>query len=142
MYASKDKKTVDLQLYFQKIEEGFSEICTNEKIVLKLNVDSISSDSDSAMYLGLLVTELIINSVKHAFKDDQSKNINIEIIKVQSQFKFNYSDNGQKNNCQEIHPILVKQLCQQMGVSPEIIIKNGFYLSFIKFFKLFSSYEN
>ncbi|MQP25284.1 hypothetical protein GFJ94_09425 [Flavobacterium sp. LMO8] len=132
LYASKDKKTVDLHLYFKKIEERFSEICTNENIVLKLNVDSISSDSDSAMYLGLLVTELIMNSVKYAFKDDQLKNISIEIIKVQNQFAFNYSDNGQKNNSQEIHPVLVKQLCQQMGVHPEIIINNGFHLSFIK----------
>ena len=132
LYASKDKKTVDLQLYFKKIEEGFAEICANESIVLKLKVDSISSDSDSAMYMGLLVTELIMNSVKYAFKEDQLKNINIEIIKIQNQFEFNYSDNGQKNNSQEIHPILVKQLCQQLGVQPEIIINNGFHLSFIK----------
>ena len=132
LYVSKDKKTIDLQLYFKKIEEGFSEICTNENIVLKLNVDSISSDSDSAMYMGLLITELIINSVKYAFKDDQLKNINIEIIKIQSKFEFSYSDNGQKNKPQEIHPILVKQLCQQMGVTPEINIKNGFQLNFIK----------
>lgn len=132
LYASKDKKTVDLQLYFQKIEEGFSEICTNESIILKLKVDSINSDSDSAMYMGLLVTELIMNSVKHAFKDDQSKNINIEIIKVNNQFEFNYSDNGKRSNSQVIHPILVKQLCQQMGVNPEILIKNGFHLNFIK----------
>ncbi len=132
LYASKDKKTVDLRLYFEKIEDSFAEICTNENIVLKLKVDSISSDSDSAMYMGLLVTELIMNSVKYAFKEDQLKNINIEIKKIQNQFEFNYSDNGQKNNSQEIHPILVKQLCQQLGVNPEIIIKNGFHLSFIK----------
>lgn len=132
LYASKDKKTIDLKLYFAKIEEGFSEMCTNENIVLKMNVDSILSDSDSSMYMGLLVTELIMNSVKHAYKDDQLKNINIEIIKIQSQFEFNYSDNGQKNNSKEIHPVLVKQLCQQMGVNPEIVIKNGFHLSFIK----------
>ncbi|MFN7012925.1 MAG: hypothetical protein ACK4ON_01510, partial [Bacteroidia bacterium] len=131
-YASKDKKTVDLRLYFEKIEESFAEICANENIILKLKVDSISSDSDSAMYIGLLVTELIMNSVKYAFKEDQLKNINIEIIKIQNQFEFNYSDNGQKNNSQDIHPILVKQLCQQLGVNPEIIIKNGFHLSFIK----------
>lgn len=132
LYASKDKKTLDLKLYFEKIEESFTEICTNENIVLKLKIDSINSDSDSAMYMGLLVTELIMNSVKHAFKDEQSKNINIEIIKVNNQFEFNYSDNGQKNNSQVIHPVLVKQLCQQMGVNPEIIIKNGFHLNFIK----------
>ena len=66
------------------------------------------------------------------YKDEQSKNINIEIIKVNNQFEFNYSDNGQKNNSQVIHPILVKQLCQQMGVTPEILIKNGFHLNFIK----------
>lgn len=132
LYASKDKKTVDLRLYFEKIEESFAEICANENIILKLKVDSISSDSDSAMYIGLLVTELIMNSVKYAFKEDQLKNINIEIIKIQDQYEFNYSDNGQKNNSQDIHPILVKQLCQQLGVNPEIIIKNGFHLSFIK----------
>jgi two-component system, sensor histidine kinase PdtaS len=132
LYASKDKKTVDLQLYFTKIEESFSEICINENIILKLNVDSVISDSDSAMYMGLMVTELIMNSIKYAFKEDQIKNIAIEIIKIQDQFEFSYSDNGQKNKSQEINPILVKQLCQQMGVHPEIIINNGFHLSFKK----------
>lgn len=135
LYASKDKKTIDLQLYFAKIGESFSEICTYENIDLKLKADSISSDSDSAMYMGLLVTELIMNSVKYAFKEDQIKNIAIEIIKIQNQFEFSYSDNGQKNNSKEINPILVKQLCQQLGVQPEIIINNGFHLNFIKSFE-------
>ncbi|ESU20009.1 hypothetical protein FCR2A7T_14190 [Flavobacterium cauense R2A-7] len=132
LFASKDKKTIDLQVYFAKIEESFSEICTSEKIILKLMVDPIVSDSDGAMYIGLLVTELIMNSIKYAFNEDQIKTITIKILKMQDQFTFNYSDNGQKNKSKAIHPILVQQLCQQIAVHPEISIENGFHLSFTK----------
>jgi two-component sensor histidine kinase len=132
LYDSKDKKRINLQLYFHKIEESFTTISQAEQIDLKFNIDGITCDSEHAMYLGLLVIELVMNSIKYAFEENQIKKIMVEIIKIHNKIEFNYSDNGKKNKDKSINPVLVKQLCQQIGVHPQIIIENGFHISFIK----------
>lgn len=132
LYKGKNVNSINLGSYLNEVKNNFNLIESEQQLTLDFQIDAIEVQSENAMYLGLLVTELIINSVKYAFKDEQLKNINIEIKKIQSQFEFSYSDNGQKNNSQEIHPVLVKQLCQQIGVNPIMSIENGFHLSFTK----------
>lgn len=132
LYKDKNVNKINLSNYLIEVKNNFNQIETEQQLKLDFQIDTIEVHSDNAMYLGLLITELIINSMKYAFEENQAKTITISILKMQNKFTFNYSDNGQKNNSKEIHPVLVEQLCQQIGVNPVIIINNGFHLNFTK----------
>ncbi len=84
------------------------------------------------MYIGLLVTELFINSVKHAFNQLQSKEVSLTIHKKEENYTFIYSDNGEKAAGKTINPKLVNQLCLQLDVKYEIDTTEGFKLIFNK----------
>ncbi len=132
LYKGKNVNSINLSNYLNEVKNNFNVIEAEQQLTLDFQIDAIEVQSDNAMYLGLLVTELVINSMKYAFEEAQIKTITIKIRKRQDQFAFNYSDNGQKNKSKAIHPILVQQLCQQIAVHPEISIENGFHLSFTK----------
>lgn len=64
-------------------------------ITLKMEVEEIETSFDKAVMLGLLLTELIINSLKHAFFDRQPGIINIIIKKADQQhLQITIKDNG------------------------------------------------
>lgn len=132
LYQSKNTSKINLQNYLNEIKENFNVIDVKNKLFFKFTIDEIEINSDNAMYLGLLVTELIINSVKYAFDDNQEKIINLEIINQCNILKFYYRDNGKKAIGQDINPKLVTQLCIQLGVNYEINTNSGFHLSFTK----------
>ncbi|MNT69168.1 hypothetical protein D3C72_2074660 [compost metagenome] len=81
------------------------------------------------MYIGLLVTELCINSLKHAFQHQNDKNIQLKILQEGGLIYFDYSDNGESKN--EINQLnLVEKLCRQLRIDYRIETGNGFKFSF------------
>lgn len=60
---------VELRPYFAQLCDslGASMIQDHDKVVLEVDVDDSVIDADVSVSLGLLVTELVINSLKHAF---------------------------------------------------------------------------
>lgn len=134
LYLAKDKDKIELKKYLFDVKNNFNQILKEKKINLSFDLDAANINPDNAMYLGLLVTELIINSIKHAFSETQKKNIqlNIKVNNNTNEINFEYFDNGILSNDRIIKPILVQQLCQQLNVNPVIISENGFHIKFTK----------
>ena len=68
----------------------------NKKIELKLDIDDIIIDINSLIFFGILVNELITNSIKHSFREDKNYKIVISFKKVDNRYLFRYFDNTQK----------------------------------------------
>lgn len=87
---------VDLNKYVTELSELVKESYDSHKKKVQLNVkceiEKISIEK--ALPVGLIITELVSNSMKHAFKKQHIGNINIEITKDESISKLYYSDNG------------------------------------------------
>lgn len=134
LYLTKNNDKIDLKNYLFEVKNNFSDIAKEKNININFVLDSINIIPDNAMYFGLLVSELIINSVKHAFDNMQEKSIHlfIEIDEQNSEIEFEYYDNGELSKGEKINPVLVIQLCQQLSVSPEINSLYGFNLKFTK----------
>lgn len=132
LYQTKNKTSINLKKYLEEIKTNFDEISEEKKITIDFEISFVEINSDSAMYIGLLVTELIINSVKYAFNEVQDKNICLTINSQDNILYFKYCDNGEKAIGRHIEPKLIHQLCLQLDVNHQITTTQGFCLIFEK----------
>jgi len=63
-------------------------------IKLKINVEDILLDINTAIPLGLIVNELITNSLTHAFSEGNRGKINIDFHPIDDHYEFAVKDNG------------------------------------------------
>lgn len=65
-----------------------------ERVQLKLNVEDISLDVDTAIPLGLILNELMTNSLKYAFPSEGKGEIQVQLRRVNSFLSLKLLDNG------------------------------------------------
>jgi two-component sensor histidine kinase len=77
--ASASVADVELQSYFTALCDsiGASMIRDHNQLSLNVSVDKSTSAADVSVSLGLIVTELVINALKHAFPGDRVGKINV-----------------------------------------------------------------
>lgn len=81
LYQRDNLTGVDVQDYFSKL---FKSLFTSynirpDKIKLSLNIETLNLELDSIVPIGLVVNELVSNSLKHAFPDDRSGTITVSL---------------------------------------------------------------
>lgn len=135
--VSDNVNDVDLKRYVTELSELVKESYDNHKKKIKLNVtcEVAEISIEKALPIGLIITELISNSMKHAFKKRRVGIINIELTKSEEtgNNQLYYSDNGdgfdfnavsEKGLGQEI----IKGLIDQLNGTTEVKSDNGFEL--------------
>ena len=87
---------VRLQPYFIDLcaSIGASMIHDKSRIVLAVDVDDCVIAANTSISLGLLVTELVINSLKHAFPGDQKGQIKVDCHAHGPDWTLSVADNG------------------------------------------------
>ncbi|WP_445475016.1 PAS domain S-box protein [Methanococcoides methylutens] len=74
LYQSKDMESINFADYIQKLSaELISSYSVDKDIELELNVEDVFLRMDTAIPLGIIINELITNSLKHAFKERSGK---------------------------------------------------------------------
>ena len=66
----------------------------DSNITTHIDAKSIQLNIDTAIPLGLLINELITNSLIHAFPDDGSGRISVAIKRLPKHYELKLSDNG------------------------------------------------
>ncbi|EPR72616.1 sensory transduction histidine kinase [Winogradskyella psychrotolerans RS-3] len=132
LYKNGDKKKIEISNYLNDVKHSFLDVFNENSISTNFKIDTVEIPSDYAMYFGLLLTELSINSIKHAFNDQDNKVINVELRVKENQLSFTYSDNGRVRITQDIKPILIDKICRQLKIEYTINTENGFTFSFQK----------
>lgn len=96
LYRSKDLSNINLQTYIKDLTSnllkayGISQSAVN----IHVNIEDINFGIDTAIPCGLIINELVSNSLKHAFKQGQKGNIDIEFRRDSDKIIMNYSDDG------------------------------------------------
>ncbi len=132
LYQSGDKRKVDSYKYLKDIQISFADVFLENKIKANFKIETIDLSADVSMYLGLLLTELCMNSIKHAFDTVENKEINFVLKKKNDSFEFLYSDNGNDILTEDCKPKLVDKICRQLRTDYKIRCENGFHFSFEK----------
>ncbi len=81
LYQSEDMVSVDFSDYIQNLTDYLfhSYSVKNRNVSLKLDVDRIFLGMDTAIPLGIIINELVSNSLKHAFAERDSGEISISL---------------------------------------------------------------
>jgi two-component sensor histidine kinase len=82
LYESKDMVTLDFANYIQRLATDLLNSYTaKDQINLKLNLEQIYLGMDTAIPLGIVVNEMVSNSLKYVFKPGQKAEIIISLYK-------------------------------------------------------------
>ncbi len=129
MYKSPDLSNIDCATYFKGLAEDLlRQNSIHEQIALKMEVELTEWKQDVVVPLGLLLNELIANSVEHGQLGDSGV-ITIRLVSsgVQ-QFTLAYTDNGvgfQDNLAHGFGLELIETLCEQLNGKMELINHPG-----------------
>lgn len=94
--ANSSAGDVELRPYFTALcnSIGASMIRDHNQLSLDVSVDDSSSTADVSVSLGLIVTELVINALKHAFPVDRKGKIRVDYHSHGSNWTLSVTDNG------------------------------------------------
>jgi two-component sensor histidine kinase len=141
LHENESFKEVNLASYIKTISDYLLSLYLNEEkdISIQLNIDpSIEMAMDRSITMGLLMNEIISNSLKYAFKGRTSGLISIDLQRIQDGFQMKLSDDGNGFNPADIKTkslgmYLIKNLVKQIQGRYEIENFNG--TTYIIFFK-------
>ncbi|UAK23850.1 sensor histidine kinase [Sphingomonas nostoxanthinifaciens] len=94
--AASSIEDVELRAYFTDLcrSIGASMIRDHNQLSLDVSADEAVTGADVSVSLGLIVTELVINALKHAFPDHASGKIKVGYHAEGSSWTLSVSDNG------------------------------------------------
>lgn len=95
LYHSETDNSVSIQDYFPSIcTEIVSIFPKNVEVKLDILQETIELNAKLLSSVGIILNELITNSMKHAFSETAMPEIRVRIFKSQNQLVLEYSDNG------------------------------------------------
>ena len=135
LYRKDNATSVRVKEYLEQLSRTISDsFAIKDRILLKLNIDDIELDVDTIIPMGLIINELITNSVKHAFDENDSGKIAISLKEEGENLKLIVSDVGdsstdEKKDSGSFGLKLVETLSQKLDADMNINRDNGTSIS-------------
>lgn len=129
--AGSDGETVELEPYLAQLcaSIGASMIFDREQLTLTTRVDPVSISGDISVSMGLVVTELVINSLKHAFPDGRAGHVVVGYAATDDDWTLSVSDDGvgmdenPERSAAGLGTRIVQALAKQLGA--EILVEDA-----------------
>jgi two-component system, sensor histidine kinase PdtaS len=96
LYQQNNFSGINMGDYIEKLISGLLDSFGKKSEDFELNYDikDINLDVDTAIPLGLIINELVVNSLKHAYTLTKEPRINIDLKEINSQLVLKVEDNG------------------------------------------------
>ena len=139
LYKSESKRN---PLFNEYIEELIPQLIETyqvdqSQIKLKLNVDPIELSIEESMPCGLIINEVVSNSIEHAFPNGRNGEIYIEMKQLKNGIKLKIADNGigissnyKPEDQNTFGYLLIYTLAAQLEAEVEVSISNGLSYEF------------
>ncbi len=137
LYHAADISRVDISLYLNNLVQYllYTYNMASKKLDYKIKCENVFLGIDTAMPIGLIVNELVTNSMKYAFPDNKSGLILVDLSygkDIENFFTLTVSDNGigigEEINLKEIKSLglqLVYMLSEQLNAVIQLNNENG-----------------
>jgi PAS domain S-box-containing protein len=134
LYQSEDFLLIDFEQYVKNLVNDVLDtfILERHRIKTDFKIGRFSVNIETALPCGLIINELLTNSLVHAFREDETGNIEIKFFKVDNKYNLIYKDDGigipdnvDINNPTTMGLQLIKTLTKQIDGKVEIIKENG-----------------
>ena len=104
LYQSNNLEIISMQEYIQHLVEDLKQSFRGNNLNIEVSCDKISLNIEIAVPIGLIINELITNSLKYAFNDsNKSPNIDIKMQKYEDDtFTLIIGDNGKGVNIETL----------------------------------------
>ncbi|MBI5459877.1 sensor histidine kinase [Methanobacterium sp.] len=96
LYRSIDLKNIDFKEYITTLANDLYRTYVKDpsRVSLQMIIEDVNIDINSAIPLGLILNELITNSMKHAFPDGRKGTVSISFEEKDDEFILKVSDDG------------------------------------------------
>jgi PAS domain S-box-containing protein len=97
IYRSLNIAEINLKDYLNYLTKQIYQFYNNQQqpVTITVDMEDITADIDSVVPIGLIMNELVSNSLKHAFPDGRKATISIECtLQDADMIRFMYRDNG------------------------------------------------
>lgn len=107
-----------------------------EKVDFQLNIEQIKMNLNEITPLGMLLNELLTNSLKYAFEDQQKGFITLDITKHNQSYSVKYRDNGRGfdqckfEDSETMGFTITNALLQQLEADVDLDTSDGFTIDF------------
>ena len=134
LYRSDDFSFVNFSSYINSLSSNLVQtyIIKHANINLELDLGDVNLNLDQAIPCGLIINELVSNSIKYAFPFNRKGKIRIELIKEGNKINLKVSDNGvglpsnlDVENTDTLGLQLVYTLVSQLDGDIKVINKKG-----------------
>jgi len=97
LYQSKDLLKIDFQEYIESLTNSLTRLymVPGVSVFVDVNVENVLLDLETAVPCGLVINELVSNSLKHAFHDKEETGIiDIDFVSTDGSYNLRIADNG------------------------------------------------
>jgi two-component sensor histidine kinase/tetratricopeptide (TPR) repeat protein len=131
LYQTDDKRTVNMVEYIREIKINLNDHFVSKNVQVDFDIPDFKVATDQAMQIGLIITEMCINTLKHAFSDTQeNRHVYLHMEIEKQAILVTYKDNGDQLNGKEIKPKLISQLLRQLKAEVDLDTKAGYHIQF------------
>ncbi len=134
LYRSTDLKRIDIGDYIRTLSNDLfhTYVVNSQKIQIKLDVEDVMVDINTAIPLGLIINEIITNALKHAFPNDMQGTLLISFHRIDDKLKLEVSDDGigfpkdlDYKNTSSMGLQLVNSLSNQIDAELNVFMEKG-----------------
>lgn len=133
LYQSDNLASIPLDSYIRDLCKHFSSASAlgERNISIELELEPMNIDLEKAVPLGLIINELVSNSLKHAFSDGRQGKIKIQLTSaIDNYVQLSITDNGigmpkTKNSKNTLGLKLISTLCHQLNAVLETVSDGG-----------------
>ena len=121
LYENDSIKNFDTYGYINKIIYEIKSVYESDKIIIDAKIEPIQLDAESALSIGMIINELLNNSIKYNAKNDKKTTIKIMFVNDDKYIRLRVCDDGVGFDTQEkqngLGLSLIKQLSQKLPQS-------------------------
>jgi PAS domain S-box-containing protein len=146
LYRSASLAQVNMAAYFEDLAADLQQTCGRNDVSIHIDFTNGHLDIDQAIPCGLIVNELVTNSLKHAFRDctaNQRNEVTVQLITQAEQHVLEVRDNGvglpagmDVENSSSLGLRLVSMLTRQLKARLTVDTAQGKGTNFIVVFPL------